>query len=232
MYRLLFGFVGWQGEHLFVGGDRKGRVMVSVSGTRSEHVFWRAVKAGHRGVSVARLDIQTTIEVADADFLVDSLAPHPRYHTVFIDPAPRRGCTRYVGSPKSKKRLRLYNKTAQSGLAPGGGGEYLRVELQLRDDWAERGWRIAQLVGETGLSAWGRDVCVGMVPALADYVGMAEHVALPGVEKAHTNRETWLTGTVLPALRKIAVSDPALYERFLDSLPRLQGEGEGGGTED
>ena len=74
------------------------------------------------GRSVARIDVQATLAVHDADAIIRTTVPNRRYKGTLIQTVFGKGATLYVGAPSSDARLRLYNKSAESGEYPEAAG--------------------------------------------------------------------------------------------------------------
>lgn len=219
--RRLLGYDGWYDpeRQAFVGSNHQGRWLMTVAGEPA-HLALHLIGEPDETVSLARLDAQVTVLVADADEFIRECQGRSRYRQLLIDPAPNRGLTRYVGAPASQARVRVYNKSVQSGIETPL-GELLRVELQARDDLAERLYLAYHLNGAGGL----RGAAIAQIERmliLPEPVWLREPVVLPSEPPRAPRYETWLMETVLPALRKVAVSEPQLFETFLRQLDVLQ----------
>lgn len=201
---------GWRGEKSFVGQFDNGMLIVEATGCNAQVVADRVSEVlPEDGLSVARLDLQATIWVADADAVVTTIVPSRRYKCSLTRSIYERGSTLYVGAPASDARLRVYNKTAESGLAPADGGEWLRIELQIRNKFADRAWR-----------SWRKRAHGGF---FLEYVRkmldertyrMVRDAVVHGDEPVFdedtdddwvTRRVYWMRYTVIPALRRLAL---------------------------
>lgn len=224
---------GYRGEYLpdeqaFVGvqhpADGPTRWMLAVAGAPADG--WVEELGDPDGVSVARLDIQHTVVVPDADRAIRQVVATGRYKQYLLDPAPGRGVTRYIGAPSSIRRARLYNKSVQSGVYPEDGGEYARLELQLRNYRADDAYAALYRGDRHTLAAHGRAVLEQMCTLPRELqqwsVDSIELPARPAAERAYA---VWLRQTVLPALSRIAISDPELYTEFREALPEENGDG-------
>lgn len=208
-HRIYMGAEGVQVGRRFVGRWPDGRWIVVATGSSAIDPWRRILEVAQGekgGESVARVDLQVTYPVADADGLIRGLAPHPRYKSSRVVNLNERGTTLYVGSAGSDKRLRVYNKSAQSGLDLAA-GELVRVELQLRNHYADYALAIARSGGMGGLETWWRNSVVDMAPALA--------YSLPKTAQAHvevevprkeTSYKLWVERCVVPALGKAALT--------------------------
>lgn len=206
---ILYGYRGFRDDRgNFCGRNENGRYLSTFAGGVANGAFAKLRNAPGE-ISVARLDLQVTVCVLDADEVVKSLEPHVRYKAYRYIPAndSTKGATLYVGAPRSRKRLRVYNKTAQANLeAPM--GEFLRIELQLRDsnaDWfhavSRRGW--------ADLYAAFRSKVVLMAKGLEDILPSANtaHVHLEE-EKPVASYRIWLEASVLKGVqRALATGD-------------------------
>lgn len=118
------------------------------------------------------------------------------------------GETLYVGSPKSKVRLRIYDKAAEQHIHD---NDWVRIELQIR---GKRGNECRDtLIAPNG----GYDAIGGIIrgfcdfPASRDYamvLGMAK-IAIDAPPRRDTNTEKWLIQTCLPSLARAVANDPS-----------------------
>jgi DNA relaxase NicK len=172
-------------------------------------------------LSIARIDVQTTFISRDADLLIQSCEPSNRYQAFRIAPVRGRGHTLYVGSPRSDKRLRIYNKSAESGETPGE-GEYVRVELQLRDDYAERAFTALR---GGGLAGWYLHALKVMIDPFTFSVVSN---SINDVDEYHEDaaarddwtqrRIRWVERSVIPALKRLFAARPDYLDIFLSML--------------
>jgi hypothetical protein len=205
------GAYGWRAKQVFIGSYDSGRLIVEASGVMA-HVAIPVIAAiiPQDGISVARLDAQATVAVPDADRMVKSVIPSRRYKCSLISNLWDTGATLYVGAPSSDRRLRVYNKTAESGEIPADGGEWLRVEVQARDRYADRLYRAYLRGAITG-------VYLEYVRAMADdvlYRLLRDSVcdlSAPVWDEDDdgqdwvARRARWLRDTIVPALRRLAL---------------------------
>lgn len=204
-YRWFMRAEGYQFGKLFVGRWSNGRWLASVAGEQSGQV-WRLLldeAVDPRLISVARVDIQTTLHTVDADKVIGKLEPSLRYKGTRISQTTGRGSTLYVGAAKSDKRLRIYNKSAQAGIDVGI-GELLRVELQLRNSHADLALAIARANDEGGFYRWWRETCCAMAPDLSGILPLADtaHIQIPEKQDEEPGYRAWIERCVLPALEK------------------------------
>jgi hypothetical protein len=216
--------LGYQGywcvesRRAFVGDDSR-RVMVSVTSSPA-HAAALAIPRLET-LSIARIDVQTTLVARDADALIRSCDPSARYQAFRIAPVRDRGCTLYVGSPRSDKRLRIYNKSAESGEAPEV-GEYVRFELQLRDDYAERAFTALR---GGGLKGWFLHTLRSMIDSFTfavvrDSLNDVEEYRQDTValEDWTQRRIIWVERSVIPALKKLFAVRPEYLDIFVQML--------------
>lgn len=209
-YRIYMGAEGVQVGRRYVGSWRDGRWLIVATGSSAIDP-WRRVSEVAQGLvegeSVARVDLQLTYPVADADELIRGLVPHPRYKASRVVNLSERGGTLYVGAAGSDKRLRVYNKSAQAGVGLAA-GELVRVELQLRNHYADHALVVARAGGPRGLQAWWRQSVIGMVPALAYSLPTAEqaHIDVEPAPRGDTSYKAWIERCVVPALGKAALT--------------------------
>jgi DNA relaxase NicK len=172
-------------------------------------------------LSIARIDVHTTLVARDADALIRSCDPSARFQAFRIAPVRGRGHTLYVGSPRSDKRLRIYNKSAESGEMPNG-GEYVRFELQLRDDYAERAFTALR---GGGLAGWYLHALKVMIDPFTFSVVSN---SINDVEEYHEDaaarddwtqrRIRWVERSVMPALKRLFAARPDYLDIFLSML--------------
>jgi len=202
----------------FVGDDGY-RVMVSVTSSPAHSAALAIPRL--ETLSIARIDVQTTFISRDADLLIQSCEPSNRYQAFRIAPVRGRGHTLYVGSPRSDKRLRIYNKSAESGETPGE-GEYVRVELQLRDDYAERAFTALR---GGGLAGWYLHALKVMIDPFTFSVVSN---SINDVDEYHEDaaarddwtqrRIRWVERSVIPALKRLFAARPDYLDIFLSML--------------
>jgi len=207
-----------ESRRAFVGDDSR-RVMVSVTSSPA-HAAALAIPRLET-LSIARIDVQTTLISRDADLLIRSCEPSNRYQAFRIAPVRGRGCTLYVGSPKSDKRLRIYNKSAESGEVPES-GEYVRFELQLRDDYAERAFTALR---GGGLKGWYLHALKSMIDpftfsVVRDSLNDVEEYQQDSValEDWTKRRIVWVERSVIPALKRLFAVRPDYLDIFLGML--------------
>lgn len=92
--------------------------MLWVSGSEAHYVARTLNMAIFESYSVARMDLQVTMTSLDADYMIEYIQPSKVYKATKIVNLNGKGTTLYVGAPTSNLRLRVYNKTAESGIAP------------------------------------------------------------------------------------------------------------------
>jgi len=218
-----YGYRGYMLDQVFVG-DNGDRMMLQATGAKADDIL-SSINSKWQGLSVARLDIQLTLLVADADSIIRSTMPPTIYKAVRMLNLGERGATLYVGSPKSRCRLRVYNKTAQLGEERVRDMEKLRIELQLRDDYADRGLlNMLACAGNMFFRYYVAKMTDGYITALVDKAFKdSDMVAMVEVKpnKSADGRKVWLEHSVLPALMKLAVYDREYCEDFVRRLREL-----------
>jgi hypothetical protein len=207
-----------ESRRAFVGDDGY-RVMVSVTSSPAHSAALAIPRL--ETLSIARIDVQTTLVSRDADLLIKSCDPSARYQAFRI--APVRGCghTLYVGSPRSDKRLRIYNKSAESGEVPES-GEYVRFELQLRDDYAEKAFTALR---GGGLKGWYLHTIRSMIDSFTfavvrDALNDVEeyHQDVAALEDWTQRRIIWVERSVIPALKRLFAARPDYLDIFVSML--------------
>ncbi len=205
---MMYGAYGWKCGKVFVGEYNDGRLLVSVSGDAAHDaaIRLRQMPIEGRRWSIARLDLQETHAVNDADAIVLSTDPRSRYKSHLIRPvsSAHRGATMYVGAPKSDRRLRIYNKTAESGVRTPEGQELVRVELVLRNRRADQAWQnlcsdIDALFGAHVEQMLERCPVIDIITTFRSDVRLNYVEGDDWLER----RLRWIDGCVIPALRKL-----------------------------
>jgi len=219
---------GWYGERVFIGMWDNGMLLVQASSHWAQVVADRIAEViPSEGMSVARLDLQATVWVADADAIVATTVPSRRYKCTLIRNLYDKGCTLYVGAPSSDARLRMYNKSVESGQYPSEGGEWLRIELQLRNKYADRAWvNWRKRVQGNFLLEWLRKMADMRTYLMVKEA--IEHGDEPAVDQDTdddwvTRRLYWLQHTVVPALRRLALHDEYTRRQVALALNDIMG---------
>jgi len=222
-YRKVYGYRGFVKNSIYVG-DNGNRMMIQATGSAANEAV-DLVNAEWQQLSVARLDIQLTVLVADADSVIRSTMPPMAYKAVRMINLGERGSTLYVGSPKSRCRLRIYNKTAEAGEDRIDGNERLRIELQLRDDYADRALiNIEAGTADMFFRHYVSRMSDGYITSIVDralansnMLSMTDRVT----EKSTEGRREWIEHCVLPALIKLSVQDKEYYGQLVNRLKEL-----------
>jgi hypothetical protein len=221
------GAIGWYGRSCFLGTWDNGRLIYQASGSWAHAIVRKLDRLlPVDGRSVARIDVQATLAVHDADAIIRTTVPNRRYKSTLIQTVFGKGATLYVGAPSSDARLRLYNKSAESGEYPNDGGEWLRAELQLRNRYADRMYaaflsgagggtalEFVRRMGDNNLYRLLRD----NTSDLADAPYWDEDSDLDWVGR----RIHWLVHCVVPALRKLVLHDPETRREVGLALARI-----------
>lgn len=158
---------------------------VACSGLANEVMYDLLLGCANAGGKFTRVDLAgddfvrvvEPLEVRAAIVHRDELVSHA--HKVNLLEALRGddGTTVYVGAPASRQRLRIYDKTAESG----GAIDAVRWEIQAREQAAET--LAAQLVAAGSVGNWGA-VWAGRLVAVADF-------REPGAETEQRERVAW-----------------------------------------
>lgn len=216
----LQGYDGWGVDKLF-WGERHDGAIVSASGWAAEIAAqqpWPYIKP-------TRIDLQCTIWV-DPAIPMDYILAIERALYELYEREPHRkrkltwvgnnfgGRTLYVGSENSHRRIRIYDKGAESCDAHYQGA--VRVEPQYRHDMAQKAYEA--LAGFNG--DW-RDRAVAMVAAEMDRVGFplrdlgnASAPLAPTVNSRTNNdrRMRWLRDQVRPAIERLILDGYSIHE--------------------
>jgi hypothetical protein len=139
----------------------------------------------------------------------------------FVGDDSRRVMVSVTSSPAHAAALRIYNKSAESGEVPES-GEYVRFELQLRDDYAEKAFTALR---GGGLKGWYLHAIRSMIDSFTFAV---VRDALNDVEEYHQDvapledwtqrRIIWVERSVIPALKKLFAVRPDYLDTVIKML--------------
>ena len=226
----LYGFRGYRSGKVFLG-EREDRYLVQATGAIAHDVALRFPLPAEHELSVARIDVQTTMVVRDADFFICSCEPNKAYKAARWSSVGEPGETLYVGAPKSDCRLRIYNKTAESGIRPQAPGDFVRVEIQFRNRYADRMFRAirARAARLPFLSHLRRMVDSFAFDTVKRHIESIEEELFPEEQftetDALTRRKAWIERSVIPAMRKVLAEEPEYLQVFLQILDNPLSEG-------
>lgn len=197
------------------------RVMVFGTGERAQYAMAMVQTINPEQLSVARIDVQVTMVVPNADSVIAWVQPAKAYKAVRWSAVGESGSTLYVGAPSSNARLRIYNKSAESGKKPDDQSEYLRVEVQLRNRYADQAYKaITEGKIEGVWQKWVRqmlhpDDASGMI--LRALGSECAYYALHPEEKEDwvARRKRWFEQSVVPAVRRLLAADPDYLETVI-----------------
>jgi len=215
----VYGFRGYKSGKVFVG-EREDRYLIQATGAIAHDVALAFPLPVEHEISVARIDVQTTFVVRDADFFISACEPSKVYKSVRWCAVGEPGQTLYVGAPSSDCRLRIYNKTAESGIKPVDFGDFIRFEIQFRNRYADRMFRAirARAPRLPFLSHLRKMIDSFSFDAVKRHLDSLEGELFPEEPFIETNaisrRKSWLERSVIPALRKVIAEEPEYWEVF------------------
>ena len=219
----LYGSRARKGLYATVGEWDNGMLLISASGGVAHEVALSIRTVAVERRSIARLDLQATVEVAGADEWINALKHSTRYQATRVQTLGGRGATLYVGAPSSSARLRVYNKSAESGIPAPDGGELLRVEVQTRDRYADAAYRALLSGAESDfLLHWVRKMIASPehVNRLAGMLASGATINVKELaqdEQWIDRRKRWVERSVVPALRRLLAVEP----EYLDVVVQL-----------
>jgi len=228
---------GYRGKNKVFVGQSSDRIMIWASGQNAHYVAKTLKTDIFESYSVARMDLQITMTSLDADYMIEYIQPNKIYKAIKVVNIGEKGTTLYVGAPTSRVRLRIYNKTAESGIKPESGGEYVRFELQCRDQYADKAFVAVR-------NNMARSFYLMMLKRMIDaYTFKLVEGAIRSadeelfVDDFPTNRDDpinrkkrWLEQSVLPALRRLLVEDKEYVDNFVKLLYDGTGDTSGADT--
>lgn len=217
---VLYGYAGMTHNKISYAISRDGRrSLVAGTGAAAHEAAKLFFSLMHEtdDVSVARVDVQETLSVIDPDTTIVFTSPKRTYSAVRIHNVNKDGETLYIGSPHSRARIRIYNKTAESGVWDGD-LKLLRVEVQLRDSYAETAfqkWKTGKL--DEVLAFWVRKMLqegsANDILNLCRFFQTKADFALEDQDQDwKTRRKLWFERSVVPAMAKLFLVEPEYAE--------------------
>jgi len=222
----LYGFRGYRSGKIFLG-ERDDRFLLQATGSIAHEVATRFQLPVDHEISVARVDAQHTMVVADADRLINTCEPKAGYQSTRWTRLDAPGVTLYVGSPRSDVRLRIYNKSAESGIKPVQVGDYMRVELQFRNKRADHMFRAirARAPRFPFLVQIKRMIDSYTYQLIHDSISADESELfpeeLPKELDSLSRRKAWIERSVIPAFRRVIAEEPEYLKVFLMLLDNI-----------
>jgi len=218
-------YYGYRGDNNTFVGQSEDRLMIWSSG-RYAHYVARTIKTDlFDSYSVARMDLQITMTSLDADYMIEYIQPAKVYKATKVTNINEKGTTLYVGAPTSRVRLRVYNKTAQSGIVPEGGGEYVRFEIQCRDQYADKAFVAVRnnmarsfflMILKRMIDTYTFKLVEGAICSTDEELFTDDFPSTKDDPVARKKR--WLEQSVLPALRRLLVEDKEYVDNFVRLL--------------
>ncbi len=218
-------YYGFRGRNNVFVGQSNDRLMIWASGQESHYVAKTIDTGIMEEYSVARMDLQITVTSLDADYWIECIQPAKGYKATKVVNINEKGTTLYVGSPNSNLRLRVYNKTAESGIIPDGGGEYVRFEIQCRNNYADKAYIALRnnMVRAFYLMIIKRMVDLytfGLVQKAIE--SSDEELFVDDFPQAKddplSRKKRWLEQSVFPAMRRLLLEDKNYVDNFIDRL--------------
>lgn len=227
------GFTGatWKGGFV---GQRYEDTWVSFSGALSHAYTVSRIDSITPLARCRRLDIQLTvpcpaaIDDEDVDKRIRTLAAQSAVASggrkvTHLD-THGDGSTLYIGSLQSDKRIAIYNKGAETRDERLSG--YWRVEMRLRDRYAERAWQ-ALTDGTPPLSILAQELksYSPVYVSFSDWLDRYRDTPLMKLDARATDREpsvertiTWLERQVAPAIERLLTEHGLSEPDILSSL--------------
>jgi len=133
------------------------------------------------------------------------------------------GITLYIGSRESDKFARLYDKGIESGI----GGDWKRLEIELKGDVAKQYGRMVAMQPQTTLATFAWSTSKKMLYTDAGnypvYGTESDVISMPKIEKV-TNTEKWIYEQIIPMLEKYIKKNPdsKVYDEIIQALIRAK----------
>jgi hypothetical protein len=218
-------YYGFRGDNGVFVGQSVDRMMIWSSGNEAHYVAKTLKTDVFESFSVARMDLQVTMTSLDADYMIEYIQPAKTYKATKVVNVNEKGTTLYVGAPTSNIRLRVYNKTAESGIFPDEGGEYVRFELQCRNQYADKAFIAFRnnMVRSFYLMILKRMIDTYTYKLIEGAIRSNEEElfvdSFPSSKDDPVSRKKrWLEQSVLPALRRLLVEDKEYVDNFVKLL--------------
>jgi len=227
---------GFRGDNNTFVGQSEDRLMIWSSGQNAHYVAKTLKTDIFESYSVARIDLQVTMTSLDADYMIECIQPNKIYKAIKVVNIGEKGTTLYVGAPTSRVRLRVYNKTAESGIVPEVGGEYVRFELQCRDQYADKAFVAVRnnmarsfylMMLKKMIDAYTFKLVEGAIRSAEDELFVDDFPM--SKDDPLSRKKRWLEQSVLPALRRLLVEDRDYIDNFVKLL--YDGAGDGSDTD-
>jgi hypothetical protein len=136
-----------------------------------------------------------------------------------------KGTTLYIGAPTSDLRLRIYNKTAESDIRPDSGGEYVRIELQCRNRYADKAFIALRnnMVRAFYLMLLKRMIDSYNYKLIESALRESDEELFIDTFPVSTDdplarRKRWLENSVFPAMRRMLLEDKDYLDKFIERL--------------
>jgi len=230
-------YYGYKGSNNTFIGQSSDRIMIWSSGQNAHYVAKTLKTDIFESYSVARMDLQVTMTSIDADYMIEYIQPNKIYKCTKITNLYEKGTTLYVGAPTSRVRLRIYNKTAESFIRPESGGEYVRFELQCRDQYADKAFVAVRnnMARSFYLMMLKKMIDTYTYKLVEDAIRSADEELFiddfpTSKDDPLSRKKRWLEQSVLPALRRLLVEDKDYVDNFVKLLYNGTGDTSGADT--
>lgn len=197
------------------------------------HVNWSGSALQHIDFERLSLDVYTLtsrigrIDIAvDIDQKMDLAMAREQFKAGLVDTLARKcklllgedGDTLYVGSRKSEKCLRIYDKAAQQGIT----GDWFRIELECKGDFARGVFLHLLNQPDSDMRPVIRGFCdFNFLPSWEDMAASPTPTwTMPKAEKRR-DREKWLLESVAPALADMICSGQDFRDKWYKRMYAL-----------
>ena len=221
----MMSFTGLRGSNNVFVGENYNRIMIWASGSQAHYVATTIKTEGMGSYSVARIDLQVTMSVLDADYMIEYIQPSKIYKAIKITNIGEKGTTLYIGAPTSDIRLRIYNKSAEASIYPDSGGEYVRFELQCRNRYADKAFIALRnkmirsfylMIIKRMIDAYNYKLVEN---AIREYDEELFTDTFPvNKDDPISRRKRWLENSVFPAMKRLLLEDREYLDNFIDRL--------------
>jgi len=230
----IMNYHGLRGNNNVFVGENYNRIMVWASGKEAHYVATTIKTEALGNYSVARIDLQVTMSVLDADYMIECIQPSKVYKAIKITNIGEKGTTLYVGAPTSDLRLRVYNKSAEASIYPDGGGEYVRFELQCRNRYADKAFVALRnkmvrafylMILKRMIDSYNHKL---VESAIREYDEELFVDTFPeSKDDPLERRKRWLENSVYPAMKRMLLEDREYLDNFFNRLYNQDSDDEG-----
>lgn len=205
-----------------------GKAIEALEESRNQHSAEALVALYGVGFRPSRLDVALDVKGANLAVIeaircvrAGDYKSRQRKWNVTGDATKDSGQTLYGGGQESEKRIRIYDKAAETGVE----GDWTRVEVVLSDDYARAVW--AQLCSDPRYETLGA-LARKLILSVVDFPGWQQwqlvmrgaDLTLPKLKRPDPAQWKWLCAQVMPVFQRARELDGdwQFLHRFVDAV--------------